>query len=167
MNMQGRATRHAHRRAALVTAATLALPLGAAAQSCSAQATAINFGMHNPMAPTPNDTSATVSLSCSVHAVALLLSYTISLSAGSSANFAQRKMTAGSRELAYQLYSNSQRTAVWGDGSAGTGAVHGGLTLSLLSGTVAARTVYGRIPAPQPQVAPGSYGDVVTVTISF
>lgn len=62
--------------------------------------------------------------------------------------------------LNYGLYSNSNHTTNWGmtvgtDTVAGTG-----------NGAAQAITVYGQIPASQ-LVAPGSYTDTITATITY
>ena len=63
--------------------------------------------------------------------------------------------------IAYQLYLDSARSQVWGDGA--TGAVHGGTG----TGANQAITVYGRVPAGQPLPAGGVYRDTVTATIVY
>ena len=148
-------------------AAALLAPLCVAAQSCTVSATATSFGAYNPQAVAPNDANGTVTLSCAPHPVALVVSYTVSLSAGSAGSFAARKMASGGHTLQYQLYTNLARTTPWGDGSAGTSAINGGLTLSLLVPVTVPYTVYGRIPAPQSTVAAGSYSDLITVTVAY
>ncbi len=62
--------------------------------------------------------------------------------------------------LAYSLLQDSARTVNWGntvgmDTLAGTG-----------NGAAQALTVYGRVPASQ-FVAPGSYADTITATVTF
>ena len=77
-----------------------------------------------------------------------------------------RRMSSGSDELNYNLYTNVNRNIVWGDGSSGSQSV------TLTGGIVNAgtrrftRTIYGRIPAGQ-QASFGSYADTLMVTITF
>lgn len=127
--------------------------------TCNVSAGAMNFGS---MLPTPIqsnvDTTSSIVATCSNS-----VPYTIALSAGtgSGGTVALRRMTSGSDTLNYQLYTDSQRTALWGDGTAGT-------TVSNQTGTGSAQTitVYGRIPTGQtPPV--GTYTDTVTVTVTF
>lgn len=154
-------------RLRLVSAAALMTPLLAVAQSCTVSATAVSFGTYNVLSPTPTDANGTVTLSCAAHPVALVLGYTISLSTGGSGSFAPRRLSSGAHQLQYQLYTNLPRTAIWGDGSAGTSVVSGGLTLSLIVPASAPHAVYGRIPAQQSAAVAGAHADVITVTVAY
>jgi spore coat protein U-like protein len=139
----------------------------AMAQTCTASATAVAFGSYHPQSATALDASGTVTLQCAAHPVALLLGYTIALSAGGSGTFASRHLRAGASVLQYQLYANSTRTTPWGDGSGGTQLVAGGLTLGLLAAASVPHTVYGRIPARQTHAVMGAYLDSIVVTVTY
>jgi spore coat protein U-like protein len=94
------------------------------------------------------------------------LPYTVGLSAGQVAGntIADRRLGldgTGPGLIAYQLYLDSARSQVWGDGA--TGAVHGDTG----TGTDQAITVYGRVPAGQPLPPGGTYRDTVTATIVY
>jgi spore coat protein U-like protein len=81
--------------------------------------------------------------------------------AGAGATVASRLMTGpGSETVQYSLYTNPSRTTVWGN-TIGTDTVTG-------TGTGAEQTftVYGRVPA-QTTPGPGTYTDVVTVTMTY
>jgi spore coat protein U-like protein len=65
--------------------------------------------------------------------------------------------------LNYNLYTNSARTTIWGDGSAGTSRL---TNIIWSGGSSFTRTIYGRIPAGQ-DVGVGNYGDILVITISF
>ncbi len=67
-------------------------------------------------------------------------------------------MSDGRDYLVYQLYDNTGRTTVWGNGSGGTA------TISMNSSGTA--TIYGRLPAKQ-NVSAGAYADTILVTVSF
>jgi spore coat protein U-like protein len=75
----------------------------------------------------------------------------------------QRKLSlaGGADTIDYQLYLDSNRTSIWGDGTNGTWRL-------MSSGTGVARkyTVYGLVP-PQSAKAPGKYTDTITATVSF
>ena len=71
-----------------------------------------------------------------------------------------RKLTSGSATLDYLLFSDSGRTANWGN-TVGTDTV-----AKTGNGSAQSTTVYGRIPA-QTSPAPGAYSDTVTVTVTF
>lgn len=94
--------------------------------------------------------------------------FTVKLNAGAAADFASRAMSWGGESLTYQLYTDSNHTTVWGDGTTGgTGAVQGaGLGMGTAQAVPA--TVYGRIlDAANVNVAAGTYTDTVTVTVSY
>ena len=61
--------------------------------------------------------------------------------------------------LAYHLYSNTDRTTVWGNTDATGKGVTG-------TGSVVTTTVYGRIPKSQ-VVGAGTFQDSVLVTVTY
>jgi spore coat protein U-like protein len=83
----------------------------------SVSATALNFGVYDPGAGSADKSTATISLQCTV---GLLPSFTVALSAGNSASYSARRMTTGSDALRYNLYTDSNDTMIWGDGSGAT-----------------------------------------------
>lgn len=87
----------------------------------------------------------------------------IALSGGSSGNMLDRRMkrTGGGGDVRYQLYTNTARNIIWGDGTAGTG--RSAATGNGLQQTV---TVYGTVPA-QTTPSPGTYRDTIIATITF
>lgn len=129
--------------------------------ACTVSGTTLNFGNSiDPLATaTPLDSSSTLSVQCTN-----TTPYTVSLNAGSNAggasNFGSRTMKAGSHTLGYQLYLDSGRSTVWGDGT-GSSTVAGTGT-----GSTQSLTIYGRLPSLA-GVVPGSYTDTVTVTVSY
>jgi spore coat protein U-like protein len=91
--------------------------------------------------------------------------YYIELDGGSTVGgtLVQRKLErAGSADTVdYQLYTNSQRTSIWGDGTRGTRRL-----AIVANGLQQTFTVYGLVPAQQSKPA-GKYSDTVTATVSF
>lgn len=88
--------------------------------------------------------------------------YEIKLGTGYSGTYDVRKMMLwGYGELDYNLYTDSTRTTIWGDGTADTQTVSA-------TGTGAAVThvVYGKVFGGQ-TVPPGDYIDYVLVTVDF
>jgi spore coat protein U domain-containing protein, fimbrial subunit CupE1/2/3/6 len=85
-------------------------------------------------------------------------SYTISIDGGGSGDPDNRLMHSGADSVRYGLYSDAQRTAVWGTDPGTTVSGTG-------TGSQDQPMVYGRIP-PQ-TAAPGHYSDTVVVTISY
>lgn len=134
--------------------------------SCTTSASALAFGVYNPFSGSPNDTSATVTVTCEQFLVGIGVSYQIALSAGSAGNFSPRKLVGPTAtRLNYQIYRDASRTQVWGDGSGGTNVVADGILL-LLGTVTRTYTAYGRIPASQ-QVPPGGYADTVVVLVTY
>ena len=81
---------------------------------------------------------------------------------GSGATFSSRRMTNGSDQLTYNIYTNSGRTTVWGDGTGSTATVG-----STGTGTAQNVTIYGRVASGQTGVPAGTYADTVAVTVTY
>lgn len=120
---------------------------------CSASSQSVAFGSYDTLNSSALDGVGSISVTCDATA-----SFTISLSTGAG-TYSARKMVSGTDALTYNLYSDSSRLLVWGDGSGSTTTV----TAVAASGTF---TVYGRIPARQ-NVPAASYSDTITVTVSY
>lgn len=154
------------RAAALFTAWLACASAAHALASCSASANATAFGVYSPFSAGPTDSAGNVQVQCSLLGLlSLSVSYTIALSPGSSGSFASRRMSSGANTLNYNLYVDAARTAVWGDSSGASLSVTDGYLLGLLTVT-RNYSVYGRVSARQ-NVPPGSYGDVITVTVNY
>jgi len=127
---------------------------------CAVTATDLIFGNYSSTAATPTNATSSVVATCT-NGVA----YTIAADAGTGtgATEAARSMTGlvGGGALNYLMYTNSVRTALWGDGTLSTTTFAG--TAALLPQTY---TVYGSIPITQHPAA-GLYADLVTVTLSY
>jgi spore coat protein U-like protein len=141
-------------------------PSWALAQSggCTVLALPVIFGTYIPFSGTPNDSTGSVTVTCSG---AVPSGYVIALNAGifGGNNFANRRMATVGGFLDYQLYSDPAHTIVWGDGTGGSNVTTGPPCLSP-SYCGATYTVYGRIPARQ-AARPGIYTDVTLVTVTF
>lgn len=92
-------------------------------------------------------------------------SYSIALNGGTSTGgtVANRQMalSGGSALVAYQLYSNSSLSTIWGDGTSGSSIVGG-----VGSGSTQSYSVYGQVPAQSTPI-PGSYTDTITATVTY
>jgi spore coat protein U-like protein len=137
---------------ALILLALLSLT-GVARAECSLSLIGLSFGSYDPLSYTDADITGSISVQCDVDTSAQ-----VSLSAGSGP-FALRQMKSGLDSLFYNLYTDPAHLTIWGDGSPGTSVMS-------FSGTSGTRTVYGRIPARQ-NVPVGTYGDTITVTLTF
>jgi hypothetical protein len=86
----------------------------------------------------------------------------IQLNRGSSASFNPRTLQNGTEILNYNLYLDSARTSIWGDGTGGT--IDFTDTAAVLFSKTA--TIYGRVPAGQ-DAGTGNYSDSLVATIVF
>jgi spore coat protein U-like protein len=126
------------------------------APACTIGAGTLAFGGYDPIgvnAATPLDAQGTFQVACTRNTV-----YAVGLGPGSFASGATRQMASGAQRLAYELYSDPGRTAVWSGASAVPGTAPSISPVTL--------TVYGRIPGGQ-GVVPGAYADTVQSTINF
>lgn len=149
----------------LVLLALTATRAEAALQSCNVSATTLAFGAYDPLRASPTDGVGTVSVVCTVTLVAILVTWDIRLSTGGSNSFASRRMLSGANQLNYNLYLDSGRSTIWGDGTASTSFVSG-ITLLAIGTNTLNFSVYGRIPAGQDRGA-GSYSDPIIVTLNY
>ncbi|PFH12092.1 spore coat protein U-like protein [Collimonas sp. PA-H2] len=150
----------------LVSLGMLALPLSAHAllATCTVSATGITFPAYTSPGGGNADSTGDVAVTCTATLVAGTGSYTIALSTGSG-TYATRTLKSGVNILNYNIYTDSARSIVWGDGS-GTTQTESDSYLILLTPTTRHYTPYGRIPGAQNKPA-GTYTDTVTVTITY
>lgn len=135
--------------------------------SCSVSTTPVAFGGYDPLSGSPQDATGNVRVTCG-GVLGLLVPFDIALDAGSfGAGLSPRQMASGANRLNYDLYTAAAHTVVWGDGSGASQMVAGSVTIILLGGTSVDHPIYGRIPGGQSSVPPGSYGDTVTVTVTY
>ena len=130
---------------------------------------AIGFGPYTPITFAGKvvsghvDSDATVSVSCTELTQAV--TYALKLDGGSASSINARAMarSGGGSAMAYNLYVDASRTTVWGDGNNGSTF---GASLSATD-TSRSHTFYGRIPAGQSSVMPGSYSDILVITLEY
>lgn len=132
--------------------------------ACNVSATSLPFLAYDPASSSPKDTTGTVTVSCTV-LLGVGLSWTVSLSKGSSASYSPRRMTNGVATLNYNIFTTTARTTIWGDGTGGTATISDAVLLQIGTSTFN-YTMYGRIPALQ-DVRRGSYSDSIVVTILY
>jgi spore coat protein U-like protein len=140
-----------------------------AAIDCSISTSGVGFGDYDPLLATPDDSSANVGVTCTrvIFVDPFNVSYTLSLSRGSSGTYSPRRMNAGAARLNYNLYRDAARAQVWGDGTNSTGTVAGSLSFVWFqTSQTGNQTVYGRVPAQQ-NATPGAYADTIVMTITF
>lgn len=124
---------------------------------CTIDSSGLEFGIYDPLDPAPLDGTGGITYTCSTHIL-----ITIVMTSGTSGSF-DRTMTGGGDKLAYNLYLDSARTRVWGDGALGTSVY---VDLNPPTNAAVGVPVYGRIAARQ-SVAEGRYTDSLMVVLIF
>jgi spore coat protein U-like protein len=134
---------------------------GAHAQTCTVTATADAFGTYDPFAKNDNKSNASVKIKCKSYTG----TYVMALDAGlySTGSFARQVSQGSGLYLSYQLYTDTTRSTVWGDGSSGTATISYSCSGGTCNNT---QKAYGVMTAKQ-LVTPGSYSDTITVTVSY
>ncbi len=120
--------------------------------SCSISATNMSFASITTGTTSNTDATSTLTVNCSNGTP-----FTIAL--GNGTNYSGgRRMTNGTTNINYYLYSDSGRSTLWG-----------GATLVSGTGTGSDQTfnVYGRVPAGQSVIYAGNYIDTITATITY
>ena len=127
---------------------------------CGIETRPLSFGIYDPMANADLDAVAQVIYTCNNQAKKIR----IEMTTGSSGQF-DRSMSAGTGldHLNYNIYLDSTRHTVWGQGLYGTDVYY---ESNPPNGTPVIVPAYGRIPARQ-NVPPGNYADVLNVRVLF
>jgi spore coat protein U-like protein len=104
---------------------------------------------------TPEDATGTIQIDCNPRE-----NIQVTLSKGSSSTYTTRTLKNGTNALNYNLYRDSARTQIWGDGTGGSSIQS--------NNNVRTRTytTYGRAPAAQ-DASVGAYSDTIIVTVIF
>ena len=136
------------------------------AQTCTTSATPIVFGNYSSFASAPTESTGNISVRCQAN-LALLISYSVSLTPGVSGSYAGRTLQSNANILRYQLHRDLTRTQVWGDGTGGSQPQPGSILLSLGSLNVANNhPVYGRVLARQ-NIPVGNYTDFIQIIVTY
>ncbi len=138
-----------------------ALSAAATAEAaCTISTTAVNFGSYNVFSASADNATGQVTYRCTAPRPPLV---TIQLDKGGAPTFNPRQMRMGSEILNYNLYLDSTRSTIWGDGTGGSQTYTRANPPLNQNINV---NVFGQIPAGQ-DVSAGSYGATVTATIFF
>jgi spore coat protein U-like protein len=126
--------------------------------SCVVAASNVSFGAITPASTGTATASGAITSTCSNS-----VPYTLAINAGSG-TIAARKMAGSASDnldkLAYNLYTSSALTTVWGDGTTGS-------TVSMTgSGVAQSNTIYGSLALDQ-YLVPDTYTDNLTVTLAY
>jgi spore coat protein U-like protein len=124
------------------------------ANQCGVSATNMNFGTASLLSAALSAT-AQVSVSCNAG-----LPVTVALDNGATGTGpTTRLMTAGTHTIQYGIYKDSAHSQPWGNMV--------GIDTASGAGPSATLTAYGQVPAQSPAPTPGSYADVVGVTVTY
>ena len=125
------------------------------AESCGVNGSTLNFGTYTSGQIDDLDADSAITFtSCPAGQLVF------ELDGGQTGNTASRAMSNGAGgTLAYQIYTNSSRTVVWGTGAASNEL----LVIVPGSGSI---PVYGRIAGRQ-TVPSGAYVDTINITMTF
>lgn len=147
--------------AALATTATNTMNIEVSVMGTCVTVTATTLSFVNYTPSAQNNAQATITVTC-----LLGTNYTVALNAGSTTGgtISQRLLTDGSgHTLKYNIYTNSNYTTIWGDGTSGSSVVNGAggaLPQSF--------TAYGSMPAGQTLPSTSTqYTDTVTITVNY
>lgn len=133
--------------------------------SCTVAADPVSFGSIDPIANQPTNAVGAVNVSCA-GTLNLFVNNDIALSRGGAPSFSPRRMQSGANTLNYNLYTDSARTQIWGDGSGSTSIASKSFNLGVF-GYSYSLPVYARVPATPTAVPATLYSDTITVTITF
>lgn len=129
-----------------------------ALDACSVSASPMSFGSVTLPVSSNVDATSSITVNCTSGTA-----WTLSLSTGASSNYGTRNLLSGTEGFMYNLYTDSNRTLIWGDGT-GSSVTDGGTG----TGADQVNTVYGRIFSGQsPLPGAGVYSDTITVTLTY
>ena len=162
MHVADRSRRRRRRAAARWSSGVVALAVAAAllapaptraAPPCNVSVSgSLAFGTYDVFSTTPLDTTALVTLTCPASNAPQ-----VTISKGNSPSYTPRQLQSGTQALAYNLFLDPGHTQIWGDGT-------GGSLVWAPPKKNAQTTIWARIP-PGQDVAPGSYGDDLVLTV--
>ena len=135
---------------------------GGAQAACTVSLGNLSFGPYDPLSSAPATTSGNAVVTCN-DAPPPTVQIQLSASSVSGGFFPRRMQNAvGADTLDYNFYADVAATQIWGDGTAGTAT----RSQKVAKNSPWSVTFYGRIAVNQ-NVTPGSYSDVLTITIVF
>jgi spore coat protein U-like protein len=156
----------------MMIASCLALGIGSPARAavsftCTVSATGINFGVYNPLSTMGDSAAGSWSVTCTATGTgSATVSGTLSMSTGSSGQYATRTMMSGTNALNYNIYVTPSYTQIFGNGTAGTYAPSESGTVTAGQVYQVAGSMYGYMP-PSQDVAPGRYSDTIVITVAY
>jgi spore coat protein U-like protein len=144
----------------LLLGAVLLAGNGCLHAQCSVSTIGVSYGSYSPLSVTPADSTGSVNILCNAN-----IKVTIAIGPSpNSGGFNPRRLrkATGADFLNYNLYTNSSRATIWGNGTQGTAIVNINARRNRTSNV----PVYGRAPAGQ-DIGTGAYSESLVVTINF
>ena len=129
---------------------------------CTVGGGGVAFGLFDPTSAANLDTTGTVTVDCDT-SITVTLSLDLGNGAGAAYGTGRKMTTSGGGTLTYNLYANSTRTQVFGNGTGGN-YTH---DLSVRKNQTFSQPIWARIPKGQSGVLGGSYSDTVVATITY
>jgi spore coat protein U-like protein len=154
-------------RVAALLLATFLIDAQAATVCRLVSGNSVAFGAYDILSSSPNDTLVSVDVACDRDGGPANVSVNVGLNQGTngtSVNARRLARVGGGDYLAYGLYRDVGRSAVWGF-SSGVDTVTHILNVPNKGTASTTFTIYGRMPANQDVMA-GSYSDTVQITVS-
>lgn len=145
---------------AFADTATSTMAVGATVtNNCVVSTTPITLGNIDATSTAARDATGGISVTCTNGA-----SWSAAADAGATAGATPgaRQMVNGTNVLDYALYSDSTRTTLWGDGTAGTSAI-----TDIGSGSAQAKVIYATVLPGQVAARAGVYSDQISVTVTY
>jgi spore coat protein U-like protein len=130
---------------------------------CSMNATPINFGNYDTFSSIPTDATGTITVNCGYHVVKATVRLGVSSTSGTF-NPRRMKRSGGSDLLDYNIYTDTARTVILGDGTGGTSDIELKRPTGPPRDWSETITTYGRIP-PGQDASVGAYSDTLTATV--
>lgn len=157
-------------RAMLAALPALGWHAGAQAGSCTVSSSGLAFGTYQPLTfigkllSADKTSDAAISVACT--ALAQGGGYSIALGPSTVGNSIATRYLAnasGGPAMAFNVYRDATYTSLWGDGFTG-GLITGSLPVG---DSNQSHTVFGRIPAGQSTLWPGSFAGSLTITLTY
>ena len=149
------------KRISIVLSVVFLASIGTAwGQECKVTVSPVNFGDYDTLSAAPRDATGKINVTCDAG-----LPFTVKLGQGETPgrSFNPRELGAASKRdsLQFNLYRDSARQEIWGDGTGNTFVVTG-----IGTGNPIPLTVYGRIQ-PRQHVPAEDYSDQINVIVEY
>ncbi len=130
------------------------------AESCVINATSLQLGSYDPITRQSVDSYSEIHLNCDQ---GVMFRIRLDPGAHAASSFQPRKLRAlnGVGTLAYNLYTDSSRTRVWGDSTGNTD-----IKVGIGTGNSQTLIIYSRLLARQ-NVPAGTYTDTVVINVDW